>query len=137
MGANKLKINCSKSQAININQKLRSPTSDLGLNYGLHYIQPPEKRRYLGVTIDHKLTFLPHVINLKAKLSRNVGVLFKLNKYLPTFALITLYYALVQPFLFDAISVWGSTNKSFFIKLRSLQNKASKAIGHLGWHASP
>ena len=40
-------------------------------------------------------------------------------------------------FLFYRISVWGSTNKSFFSKLRSLQNQAFKAIGYLGWHASP
>ena len=93
--------------------------------------------KYLGITIDHKLTFLPHIINLEAKLSRNVGILFKLNKYLPISALITLYYALVHPFLFYGICVRGSTNKSFFIKLRSLQNKALEAIGHLDWHASP
>ena len=73
----------------------------------------------------------------EAKLSRNVGILFKLNKDLPTSALITLYYALVHPFLFYGISVWRSTNKTFFTKLRSLQNKALKAIGHLGWHVSP
>ena len=85
----------------------------------------------------HKLTFLLHIINLEAKLSRNVGILFKRNKYLPTSALVTLYYALVYPFLFYGISVWGSTNKSFFTKLRSLKNQALKAIGHLGWHALP
>ena len=76
-------------------------------------------------------------MNLEAKLSRNVGVLFKLNKYLPTCALITLYYPLVHPFLFYGISVWGSTNKTFFTKLRSMQNKALKAIGRLGWPTSP
>ena len=112
--ANKLKINPSKSQAIIIYHRLRSPTSGLRLNYGLNRIQPSEKMRNLGVTIDHKLTFLPHIINFIAKLSRNVGILFKLNKYLPTSALMTLYYALVHPFLFDGISVWGSTNKTFF-----------------------
>ena len=118
MDANKLKINPSKSQAIIINHKLRSPTSDLRLNYGLNYIQSSEKMKYLGITIDHKLTFLPHIVNLEAKLSRNVGILFKRNKYLCTSALITLYYALVHPFLFYRISVWGSTNKTFFTKLK-------------------
>ena len=137
MDANKVKINPSKSQPIVINHKLQSPTSDVRLNYDLNCIQSSEKMKYLGITIDHKLTFLPHIINLEAKLSRNVRILFKLNKYLPTSALITLYYALVHPFLFYGINVWGSNNKTFFTKLRSLQNKALKAIGHLGWHASP
>ena len=43
MDANKLKVNPSKSQAIIINHKLRSSTSDLRLNYGLNYIQSSEK----------------------------------------------------------------------------------------------
>ena len=38
MNANKLKISRSKSQAMIINHKLRSPTSNLRLNYGLNYI---------------------------------------------------------------------------------------------------
>ena len=94
MDANKLKINPSKSQAIIINHKLRYPTSDLRVNYGLNYIQSSEKIKYLGITIDHKLTFLPHIINLEAKLFRNVGVLFKLNTvniFLPS-ALITRWF---------------------------------------------
>ena len=72
MDANKLKINPSKSYAIIIYFKLRSLTSNLRLNYGLIYIQSSEKMTYFGITIYHKLTFLPHIINLKAKLSRNV-----------------------------------------------------------------
>ena len=48
MVANKRKINPSKSQAITINHKLRSPTSDIQLNYGLNYIQSSEKMKYLG-----------------------------------------------------------------------------------------
>ena len=112
MDANKLKINPSKSQAIIINHKLRSPTSDLQLNYGLNCIQSSEKMKYLGLTIDHEPTFLPHVINLEAKLCRNVAILFKLNKYLPTSALITLFYALVHPFLFYGIG--GIHQQNFF-----------------------
>ena len=95
------------------------------------------KIRYLGVVIDHKLSFLPHIQNLEAKVSRNIGILFKLNKVLPISALKTLYYALVHPLLFYGIIIWGSTNNSYLTKLRSPQNKALKAIGHLGWRTSP
>ena len=35
---------------------------------------------------------------LETKVARNVGILFKLNEYLPTSALKTLYYALIHPF---------------------------------------
>ena len=124
MDANKLKINTSKSQAIIINYKLRSPRCDVQLQYNSNYIQFSAKIRYLGVVIDHKLSFLPHIQNLEAKVSRNIGILFKLNKVLPISALKTLYYALVHPLLFYGIIIWGSTNNSYLTKLRSLQNKA-------------
>ena len=80
---------------------------------------------------------MPHVQNLEAKVSRNIGILFKLNKVLSISALKTLYYALVHTLLFYGIIIWGSTNNSYLTKLRSLQNKALKAIGHLGWRTSP
>ena len=137
MDANKLKINTSKSQAIIINYKLRSPRCDIQLRYNSNCIQSSAKIKYLGVVIDHKLSFLPHIQNLEAKVSRNIGILFKLNKVLPISALKTLYYALVHPLLFYGIIIWGSTNNSYLTKLRSLQNKALKAIGHLGWRTSP
>ena len=135
--ANKLKINTSKSQAIIINYKLRSPRYDNQLQYNSNYIQSSAKIRYLGVIIDHKLTFLPHIQNSEAKVSGNIGILFKLNKVFPISALKTLYYALVHPLLFYGIIIWGSTNNSYLTKLRSLQNKALKAIGHLGWRTFP
>ena len=88
--------------------------------------------RYLGVVIDHKLSFLPHIQNLEAKVSKNIGILFKHYKVLSISALKTLNYALVHPLLFYGIIIWGSTKNSYLTKLRSLQNKALKAIGHLG-----
>ena len=137
MDANKLKINTSKYQAIIINYKLRSPRCDIQLRHNSNYIQPSAKIRYLGVVIDHKLSFLPHIRNLEAKVSRNIGILFKLNKALPISALKTLYHALVHPVLYYEIIIWGSTNNSYLTKLRFLQNKALKAVGHLGWPTSP
>ena len=73
----------------------------------------------------------------ESKVSRNIGILFKLNKYLPPSALKTLYYALIHPFFSYGIIIWGSSYKSFSAKLKSLQNKSLKAIGRLNWRTSP
>ena len=74
---------------------------------------------------------------LETKVSQNIGILLKLNKYLPTSALKTLYYALIHPFFSYGIIIWGSSNKSFSAKLKSLQNKTLKANGRLNWRTSP
>ena len=88
------------------NYKLRSPRCDIQLRYNSNCIQSSAKIRYLGVVIDHKLIFLPHIQNLEAKVSRNIRILFQLNKVLPISALKTLYYALVHPLLFYGIIIW-------------------------------
>ena len=86
MGANKLKINPNKSQIIVINHKLRFSKSYISLKFNSDRIRTAEELRYLGVLIDEKLNFLSHIKMLETKVSRNIGLLFKLNKYLPTSA---------------------------------------------------
>ena len=104
------------------------------MKYCHHTIQISDGIKYLGVELDDKLNFLRHIKTLEAKLSRNVGILFKLKKILPTSALVTLYFALIHPFLFYGVILWGACNKSYSTKLRSLQNKALIAIGNAKWY---
>ena len=137
MDAKKLKINLNKSQAIVINHKLRFSKSDISLKFNSDRIRTAEKLRYVGVVIDEKLSFLSHIKMLETKVSRNIGILFEQNKYLPTSAIKTFYYALIHPFFSCGIIIWGSSNKSFSVKLKSLQNKTLKAIGRLNWRTSP
>ena len=97
--ANKLMINPKKSQACVINYRLRSPPCDIRLTYCNDAIHISDGIKYLGVLLDNKLNFLPKLHTLEIKLSRNVGVLLKFKKFFPTSAFLTLYFALIHPFL--------------------------------------
>ena len=57
-----------------------------------------------------------------------IGVLFKLNKFLTSNALLMLYYPLVHPHLTYDILIWGTTYKSYLNTLQLSQNKAMRAI---------
>ena len=104
------------------------------MKYCNHTIQISDGIKYLGVELDDKLNFLRRIKTLEAKLSRNVGILFKLKKILPTSALVTMYFALIHPFLSYGVILWGACNKSYSTKLRFLQNKALRAIGNAKWY---
>ena len=104
------------------------------MKYCNHTVQISDGIKYLGVELDDKLSFLRHRTTLEAKLSRNVGILFKLKKILPTSALVTLYFALIHPFLSYGVILWDACNKSYSTKLRSLQNNALRAIGNAKWY---
>ena len=71
-----------------------------------------------------------------AEISRGVGILHKIKSFLPTSALLYVYYSLMYLHLSYGIIIWGSTYKSYLGKLISLQNKAIRAVGGAEWNES-
>ena len=82
-------------------------------------IQISNEIKYFGVLLDVKLNFLLQILTLETTLSRNVGVLIKLQKFLSTSALFALYFyfALIHSFLSYGVLVWGPCNKSYTDKI--------------------
>ena len=136
MGANTLTINTQKSTCFSLNYKLRSTAPLLNLHYNHSTIRSNDRITYLGVNLDPYLNFRYHIKYLEGKISRNVDLLFKLNKVLPASALITLYNSFIYPYLSYGIVLWGTVGKTHLKKLTSQQNKAVRAIGCYDWRTS-
>ena len=83
----------------------------------------------LNISIDSKLNFQKKLIEIERKISRAVGIMFKLKSLLPQEALLKLYYALIHPHLIYGIIVWGSTFSTYLNGLTKLQNKPMKIVG--------
>ena len=79
--------------------------------------------KYLGILIDSKLTFKNHIDELKKKISRSIGVLYKLRPFVTSKILSSVYYAIVYPFLLYGITVWGNASKTFLTPIFILQKK--------------
>ena len=74
---------------------------------------------------------------LYSKLSRTLGVMFKVKHYLPKTYLLLLYNTLFHPHLIYYISAWSSTFSTYLNPLQALQNKAIKLIEGLNhWQSS-
>ena len=75
------------------------------------------------------LTFKIHAAHAIARLiSKSVGILFKLSKYLPLAIMKTWYYSHISPFLlYGIIVVWHGTYANITNKIFSLQKKAGRA----------
>ena len=65
--------------------------------------------KFLGVYINQHLTWKTHVNFFAAKISKSVGLLYKAKCYLPSKSLLTLYYALIYPYLTYCNLIWAST----------------------------
>ena len=95
--------------------------------------------KYLGVVIDFQLNFKSHILTIENKIARSVGILSKLNPFLPKSALLNLYYALIHPHLLCGFPVWGSTFPTYLSTINTLQNEAIRLISGSSYrhHVTP
>jgi len=78
---------------------------------------------YLGVIIDDKLIWKPHITLVKKHVSKASGIICKLRHYIPFRSLKKVYYSLVYSHLRYAIISWGSSSFATLNTLNILHNK--------------
>jgi len=81
--------------------------------------------KYLGLIIDSKLTWKEHVENIILKVSRSLYMLNKLKFILNTKTLLSLYYALIYPYLNYCCMIWGNAAPYHINKLQSKQKRGT------------
>ena len=62
-------------------------------------ITATDKLIYLGVIIDDKITWIPHITYGKNKVSKGIGIMFKARNSLKKNSLVNLYYSFIYPYL--------------------------------------
>ena len=65
---------------------------------------------------------------IERKAVRSVGILSKLKHFFPQNIVLQLYFALVRPFFSYGITIWKATYPTYIKILKSLQNRAIKAV---------
>ena len=95
--SNKLFTNFSKSNfLIFTKQRLKH---NFNIMLGPVQIYQKDSTNYLGVTLDDKLTWKPHIEKLISKLSRACYLFYKVKQYVNESTLKMLYFGLVYPHL--------------------------------------
>ena len=78
--------------------------------------------------MDCNLSWSFHINYISTKVSKSVGLITKLRHFVPQETLITLYWALIHPYLNYGIEIWGQSLKSLFNKLLRLQKRVLRLI---------
>ena len=77
------------------------------------------------------LNWNTHISKLSTKVSKSIGILYKLKSFLPLYILKILYNSLILPHFLYGILVWGTnTNEPF-----KLQKKAVRVISNSTYNA--
>ena len=91
--------------------------------------------KFLGITIDEKLSWKEHVDNICKVISRNIGIINKVKFYFPTRILLNLYSTLILPHLNYGIIAWGNCADYLLNIILLLQKKALRVICHSDFRA--
>ena len=91
-------------------------------------IKRVHEARFLGVIVDDKLTWSAHIRALKSKMSRYIGIMYKIKSKIPVNIRLQIYHSFVQSHLNFCSLVWGFSNRSNIEMLFRMQKKAMRAV---------
>ena len=96
--ANKLSLHVQQSKCM-IYSKSNKFNSYPTLKIDDYIIQQVHEFNFLGVTFDDNLNWKLHIERCALTCSRNIGMLNKLKRFLPTTIMLTLYHTLIHSHL--------------------------------------
>ena len=140
--ANKLILNLTKTCFISFHNKLSNATktcNDLTLSIDSTPITKSKSICFLGVNIDENLKWDSHINYLSTKISKCIGIMYKLRSCLPGSALFSLYNALILSHILYCITVWGNCSKTKLDVIFKLQKRAIRICtgSHYLTHSAP
>ena len=129
--ANKLSLNVEKTKYMLFhkctdqeNIPLKLPLLQLNSNI----IERKNSLKFLGVILDEHLTWKKHIQLIENKVSKNVGVLYKISKLIKSKYLQSIYFSFIHSYINYANMALASTNKTNLKKLFGKQKQAACII---------
>ena len=128
LNINRLALNISKTNFV-IFRTFNKPIShNITLKINNKAIVQKDYIKYLGIIIDCHLNWKQHILNTSKKISRSIGIMYKLREFMNTKMLKDIYYSLIYSNIVYAIQVWGSAGITELKKILILQKKAVRMM---------
>ena len=122
---NKLSLNVKKTKFMVFHHRQRNISNfipDVEING--QAIECVTEFIFLGLTLDENLSWNAHIQKISNKVSRSLGVIRRLKRFLPSHILRLLYNSLILPHLQYATLTWGFKTS----RLAQLQKRAIRII---------
>jgi hypothetical protein len=135
----RIAINISKSCAIIFARAGRRFIQPRQVTIFGESIQWVETTRYLGVTVDKRLTWSPHIDQVRKKTTQRMGMLDPLLNRKNDLSVrngVLLYRQLIRPMMDYACPAWRSTARTHVRRLHVLQSKCLRLATGAPWYVS-
>lgn len=126
----KIKINDSKTEAIFFKTRRHLPLSDISDSVGSD-IAWKDKVKYLGLTLDTRLRWGPHITSIRNKALATMASLYPIfnrNSSLSIKNKLIILKSIIRPILVYGAPVWSNISNTNMSKLQTIQNKCIKII---------
>ena len=134
--ANKLSLNVKKTHYIIFHRaRIKVPQNHLSLHMDNSTLSKTQNLKYLGVILDHKVSWIQHISYVKNKISKGIGIMYKARRYLGSKSLVNLYHSYIYPYLIYCIESWGNAAQCHLEPLFKLQKKIIRIITFSDYNA--
>jgi len=130
LNANQLTLNVGKTKFLLYKMKNKTlPTPKVKIG-GIE-IERVTSFNFLGIVVDEKLNWSPHINVISTKISRAIGILNQLKHVFPHHILVTLYHSLIASHASYGLLLWNSNNT----RIEKLLKKAIRTVHKTKYNA--
>ena len=127
---NKLSLNVQKNKLM-IFHRRQKQINKLNISINGTDIERVESFNFLGLHIHESLSWRTHTDIVRNKISKVVGILYRLNNIFPKYILQTLYNSLIMSYINYGLLLWGVESH----RIEPLQKKAIRLITNSNYSA--
>ena len=98
------------------------------LYIGNFLIKEVTEAKFLGVILDNKLSWIPHIKHLTKKLRSAAAVLCRIRHCIPRDKYLTIYHTLFESHLTYGITVWGGISKTWMDDIFKIQKHCVRVL---------
>jgi hypothetical protein len=125
---NKMAVNISKTKYIIFKPPRKKLKDKILISFDDKIVSEVYEVKFLGIIFDHKMSWQPHIMHIKNKIAKGLGIILKARKLLNSKTLIALYYAFIYPYLLYGIEVWGNATLNKLDPLIKIQKRTVRII---------
>ena len=123
---NRLSLNVKKTFCMTITNQSTADARTLYMRRKI--IKQTNTVKFLGVMLDDRLSFTSHVSHIVKKISRVIGMLYRVCHCIPHKQMKNLYYSLIYPHIMYCIPVWGRASVGGLKTVQRVQRRALKLV---------
>ena len=95
---NKLTLNIDKTYYMIFHRaRIKNKYFDLGISINNCALKEVENCKYLGIIQDNRIPWIEHITYVKNKISKCIGIMYQVRKYLNRNGLVSLYNSYIYP----------------------------------------